>query len=164
MVIFIVPVANADITINNVNFARVVTSTPPNYGYVSFNIMAEHALGQNETIQIPVVVNGTLMKTIDIEMSATESIKTVSAEILLPNAQILIINPFASYKPVANVSYKIDENPFMNPISSIDYDVKIGEFTKHTTLLVYSDRSALALIADIILVVATMYAVKKYMS
>ena len=158
----IIPVANAEIVVQSINFPSVAGSTAPHYGAIRFNIVVMKTTGQNETLTIPVIVNGTTISFIHVNMKATETSKNIAANVTLPNASILITNPFTKPTPIpSNIQYEVRQNPFDNPISSIQYEVKVGDFTENTTLLVYADWSAWAIIIDVVIVAGTFLVLRR---
>jgi hypothetical protein len=72
-----------------------------------------------------------------------------------------VINPFEKPKPLLNIQYEVSQNPFSNPVSSIRYEVKVGDFTKNITLLVYADWSLWAIIVDIVVVIGAFLFIRK---
>jgi len=161
---FAVPMAKAEIEINQVNIANVVISTPPNYGAARFTLIATKAAGMEESSTVPVVVNGTTISSIGIIMKADEIRKSGSANTTFPNASVLMVNPFSSLKPIpSDVVYPKSLNPYMNPISSIQYDVKVGNGPMtRITLLVYPDWTLWAIIVDIIVVVISALLIRQF--
>ena len=154
----IIPVANAKINVQSVNLQDVVASTPPLYGACRFSIVVNKTTTQDESLKVPVIVNGTTISTIDVNMKANEASKIISANVTLPGGTILITNPFARQNPIPdNVHYAVAPDPYANPISSLQYEVKVGAFTKNVTLLVYADWSLWAIIIDIIAIAAMFY-------
>jgi hypothetical protein len=157
----IIPMANAEINIKSVNIIDVVPSVSPNYGNFNFNIIIEKTKGQNESLTIPIIVNGTTMTTIDVQMKADETQKIVPVNIVLQGATVLMINPFEKPKPISNIQYEVRPNPFANPISSIQYEVKVGDFKKNISLLVYADWSFWAIIMDVVIVAGTFLVLRR---
>jgi hypothetical protein len=154
----IIPMANAEIKVQSVNLQDVVASSPPLYGGCRFNIVVGKTTGQDESLIIPVIVNGTTISTINVNMKANEASKIVAANVTLPGATILITNPFAKQKPIPdNIQYAVAQDPYANPISSIQYEVKVGDFTKNVTLLVYADWTIWAIIIDIVAMAAMFF-------
>jgi hypothetical protein len=145
----ILPAANATINVQSVTIPNVVASGSPLYGSCRFNIVVNKTTTQEEFMQIPVVVNGTTLSEIGIAMKANEISKIVSANVTLPGAAVLMTNPFATFNPIS-ANYTKLMNPFQNPISSKQYDIKVGSFTKNVTMLVYADWSIWAIIVDIL--------------
>jgi hypothetical protein len=151
----ILPVANAEIKVQSLNIQNVTASTPPLYGSCRFSIVVAHTGAQDESIAIPVIVNGTELSKIDIYMKANEVSRIVSANVTLPGGSILIVNPFTSVRPIpVNTTYPKAMDPYANPISSVKYNIKVGDFTKTTTLLIYADWSIWAIIVDIVAIAA----------
>ena len=151
----LIPVANADIVVRSINIPDVVASSPPNYGSCKFSVVVDKTSNQSETLMLPVVINGETLTNVEINMKANDISKIVAANLTFPNAKILMTNPFQSF-PAIPVNYTKALNPFMNPISSVQYDVQVGDtFQKPITVLVYADWSLWAVILDIVLMAAT---------
>jgi hypothetical protein len=156
------PVANATINVQSVNIPDVVDSSSPFYGNCRFNIIVNKTTTQAESMAIPVVVNGTTLDIINVEMKANDISKIVAANVTLPRASVLITNPFAKFNPIpSNVQYAVATNPYMNPISSIQYNIEVGGFTKNVTVLVYADWAIWAIIVDIVVVAVTFFFVTR---
>jgi hypothetical protein len=76
-----------------------------------------------------------------------------------------MVNPFTSPRPVpTNLVYSKYQNPYLNPISSVQYELKVGDFTKNATLLVYADWSIWAIVIDIVIVAAAALLVRRFIS
>jgi hypothetical protein len=154
----IIPVANADITVQSVNLQDVVASTPPLYGSCRFNIVCVKTTAQDESVLIPVIVNGTRISDINVNMKANEMSRIVSANVTLPGGTILMTNPFAKARPIpANLTYVVAPDPWANPISSVQYNIKVGAFSKNITLLIYADWTIWAIIIDIVAMAAAVF-------
>ena len=163
--IFLIPMASAEIQVNNVVLPDVVASSVPNFGTVRFSIVAGKLAGQDESLTLPVIVNGTKLQSIIINMKANEVSKIVITNATFPGATILITNPFATPPPIPNdITYVKSMDPYANPISSIRYDVKIGGFTKKVTLLVYADWTLWAIIIDIVAVAVSVLFIKRLLT
>ena len=160
VVTFITPVVNAEIKINSAFIPNVIASSSPSYGNLDFKIQVEKTQGQSESLTIPVTVNGTTMMTIDVQMMANETLKSVPVNIILPGATVLMINPFEKLA-LSDIQYEIKPNPYANPVSHIHYDIKVGNINKTITLLVYPDWSFWAIIIDIIAVAATFIMIRR---
>jgi len=159
----IIPMANAEIKINSVNIPSVMASAFPNYGSIRFNIVVRHDVAQDEFLDVPVIINGTELSIINVYLKANEVTKIVAANVTIPGASILMVNPFASPRPVpANLVYAKYPNPYLNPISSVQYEIKVGDFTKTATLLQYADWSIWAIVIDIVLVAATILLLSRF--
>jgi hypothetical protein len=155
--------ANAEIKVNNVIIPDVLTSSFPNYGSIRFSIVVGKTVGQDEYLSVPVLVNGVKVSSIDVNMKASEVSRIVAANVTLPGASLLMINPFANPTPIAsNVSYAKYPNSYLNPISSIQYEIQVGNFKKNATLLVYADWSFWAIIIDIVLIVVTVFVLRRF--
>jgi len=161
----IIPMANAEIKINSVNIPNVMTSSFPNYGSIRFNIVVAHPTGQDEFLNVPVIVNGTTLSIINVVLKANEVTKIVAANVTIPGATILMVNPFASPKPVpSDLVYAKYPNPYLNPISAVKYNIKVGDFTKNVSLLVYADWSIWAIVIDIVLVAAAVLLLRRFVA
>jgi hypothetical protein len=161
----IIPMANAEIKINSVNIPNVMASSFPNYGSIRFNIVVSHPAGQDELLNVPVIINGTTLSIINVVLRANEVTKIVAANVTIPGATILMVNPFASPRPVpTDLVYSKYPNPYLNPISSVQYELKVGDFTKNATLLVYADWSIWAIVIDIVVVAAAALLVRRFIS
>lgn len=165
VVTLLIPMTNAAIEISEITISHVLSSTPPNYGAVRFDITATKPAGQNESIRVPVIVNGTTLSNIDVTMKANEVSKKVASNTTFPGASILMTNPFATFRPIPNnVIYAKSQNPHLNPVSSIEYDVKVGGSpTERVTVLVYADWNLWAIILDIVAVAITVFFVRRMM-
>lgn len=161
LIVTIVPSCFAELTINSILIPDVIASSAPNYGNLRFSIITKKTKGQNESLTVPVIVNGTTMATIDVQMKANETSKINPMSIALQGATVLVINPFEKPKPLLNIRYEVSQNPFSNPVSSIQYEVKVGDFTKNITLLVYADWSLWAIIVDIVVVIGTFLFIRR---
>ncbi len=162
LIVTIVPSCAAEMTINKVTLPNVVTSSAPNFGELRFNIMTEKFRGQNESLAVPIVVNGTTMTTINIQMKVNETLKTTPVSVRLQGATILITNPYEKPRSIpSNTRYEVQQNPFSNPISSIQYEVEVNGFTKNITLLVYADWRLWAIIGDIVVVIGTFLFIRR---
>ena len=128
----IVPVANAEMKIKSVDIPNEVTSNPPRYGEMKFTIVTNKTIGQSETLQIPVIVNGTTVTTVTVQMKVNETLKSVPVNVQLQGAVVQMVNPFEQ------------------PISHIHYEIDVGGFGEVISLLVYPDWSIWALIADVL--------------
>ncbi len=161
---FVIPMAKAGIEVDQVNIANVVVSTPPNYGAARFTIIVTKAAGMDESSTVPVVVNGTTISNIGIAMKADEIRKSVSANTTFPHASVLIINPFSLPKPIpSNIVYPKSLNPYMNPVSSVQCDVTVGDGpTKRITLLVYADWTIWAIVMDIVVVAIAALLIRQF--
>jgi hypothetical protein len=153
---FVIPMAYAEINIDQINIANVVVSTPPNWGAARFTIVAKKAGGIDEAVTVPVIINGTTVSEIGVVMKAAEESRSVSANTTFPGASILVVNPFSLGRAIpASVVYPVSLNPYMNPVSSVQYDVKVGNSpTKRVTVLVYADWMIWAIIIDIVSLLA----------
>jgi hypothetical protein len=158
----IIPMANADITVQSVNLQDVVASTPPYYGTCRFSLVVAKTTAQDESGLIPVIVNGTRISDINVSLKANEVSKIISANVTLPGGTILMINPFANARPIpANLTYPKVLDPFANPISSVQYNVKVGDFSKNVTLLIYADWTVWAIIIDIVVIAAMIFFISR---
>ena len=152
------PVANATINVQGVNIPNVVDSSAPLFGSCRFNIIVNKTTTQAESMAFLVIVNGTTLDIINVEMKANDISKIVAANVTLPSASVLIINPFAKFNPIpSSVQYAVAQNPYMNPISSIQYNIEVGSFTKNVTVLVYADWTIWAIIVDIVAAAVTFF-------
>ena len=145
----ILPVANATINVQTVTIPNVVASSAPLYGSCRFNIVVNKTTTQQEFQLIPVMINGTTQSEIDVTMKANEISKIIPANVTIQGASVLMINPFATFTPISGNYTKL-MNPFQNPISSKQVNIKVGSFTKDVTVLVYADWSLWAIIVDIV--------------
>jgi len=162
LIVTTIPSCFAELTINSILIPDVIASNAPNYGNLRFSIITEKTKGQNESLTIPVIVNGTTITTIDVQMKANETSKINPVSIMLQGAAALVINPFENPKPISNnIRYEVKQNPFANPVSSTQYEVKVGDFTKNITLLVYADWSLWAIIGDIVVVIGTFLFIRR---
>jgi hypothetical protein len=160
--ILLIPMANAEIVIDNVFMQDVITTQFPNYGTFKFNILAKKPAGQDESAIILVTANGTTISTVNVVMKANEVSKSVETNATFPRATISMINPFASIPPIPdNIVYNKLQNNYLNPISSVQYEIKAGGFTKKVTLLVYADWSFWAIILDIVLMAITVIIIRR---
>jgi hypothetical protein len=67
-------------------------------------------------------------------------------------------NPFAKARPIpANLTYVVAQDPWANPISSVQYNIKVGAFSKNVTLLIYADWTIWAIIIDIVAMAAAVF-------
>ncbi len=149
----ILPVANAEIKVQSLNIQNVTASTPPYYGSCRFSIVVAKTTAQEESVAIPVIVNGTELSKINVNMKANEISKIISANVTLPGGSVLMINPFMKLNPVT-ANYTKMGDPYANPISSAKYNIKVGDFTKTTTVLIYADWSIWAIVVDIVAIAA----------
>ena len=153
---------NAEITVQSFNIPDVIPSNAPHNGNYQFNIVAAKTGGQDESTTIPIIVNGTTISSVNVSMKADETLQSVPSNITLPGETKLMINPFDVPKVPSNVQYTVQSIPFVNPISSIQYEVKIGGLTKNVKLLVYADWSLWAIIIDAVLVVAAILLLRRF--
>jgi len=161
----VIPIANAEIKINSVNIPSVMASSFPNYGSIRFNIVVSHPTGQDELLNVPVIINGTTLSIINVILKSNEVTKIVAANVTIPGSTILMVNPFASPRPVpSNLVYVKYPNPYLNPISSVQYEIKVGSFTKNATLLQYADWSIWAIVLDLVVVAAAILLVRRFIS
>ena len=158
-VTLIAPIANAEIKVDSVIIPDVVASNPPTWGTIDLKVQCSKVAGQEETITIPIVVNGTTMTNAKITMLANETIKSVPVNFAFPGATIMMINPMQ--KGDLNVKYDMRLDPFLNPVSHVHYDIKIGVVEKTVALLVYPDWTFWAIVVDIIAVAVTAIALRR---
>ncbi len=151
----ILPAANATINVQSVTIPDVVASSAPLYGSCRFNIVVNKTTTQEEFQLIPVMVNGTTVSEIDVTMKANEISKIIPANVTLPGGSMLMISPIANFSPIS-ANYTKLMNPFQNPVTSKQYNIKVGSFTKDVTMLVYADWSLWAIIVDIVAWVAVL--------
>jgi hypothetical protein len=150
----IIPVANAEIKISDVQMPDVVASNPPTYGEIRFNLVVTKNTNQTESLNIPVLINGTTLSIINVAMRANEVSKVVQANVTVPGSTILMINPFIKAKPIpSNITYAVSQNPYANPISSLQYVIKVGDFEKNVSVLVYANWTIWAIIIDVIAII-----------
>jgi hypothetical protein len=154
----ILPIANAEIKVQSASLQNVTASVPPDYGVVRFMIVVTKTTANQESAVIPVIVNGTTLSNIAVTMNPKEMTKTVQANVTLPGASVLIVNPFTKLNPIpVNIIYPVYLDPYANPISSVQYIIKVGDFTRPTTLLIYADWTIWAIVIDIIAVAAMLF-------
>jgi hypothetical protein len=158
--VLITPIANADISVRSINIPDVVASQSPNYGRCRFSIVLDKNSNTTETITIPISINGTIVSTVDVTMNPKDTSKIVAGNITFPSSSVLIINPFVKFAPVT-VNYTVSLNPYMNPVTSKQYSVDVGSFNKSITALVYADWSMWAIIADVIIVMVSVFFIRK---
>ena len=155
----IIPMANAEIIIKSINVRDVIASSSPVYGNLDVNIQLTKTQGQDESLTIPISINGTVLKTVTVQMKVNETIKFVPVNVVLPGASKLMISPFVNSVPT--VPYDVKPNPYANPISNIQYELKIGDITKNISVLVYADWTLWAVIIDIIVIIGVFLFIRK---
>ncbi len=159
MVTLIAPITNAQIKVDNVIIPDVVASNSPSWGSIDLKVQCSKPAGQEETLTIPIVVNGTTMTSVDFHMLANETIKSMPVNFDFPGATVLMINPLQ--KGDLDVKYEVKLDPFVNPISHVHYDIKIGAVEKTVALLVYPDWTFWAIVVDIVAVAATVFILRR---